>query len=224
MKTIKGKLAQKLFACLVLLLAACMMFTGCGKFEYVEDGVKKEYKHRNLPIQFKATASSEFFEIDDVTFDLYYGLYNIDEYKKTGYKPQNTYQRFVDDKIFFGLYVCDSEYFYDVHNDLEFPDYTIIDNYYFIRKISEEEAFSGEYGYTKNYWKGITYNHCETITIPSEIFSKESGVFVIKIVGFIEPYGEIDNYYTSTTGYIDFKYQVIDETTVQVMFEPYSYV
>ena len=50
------------------------------------------------------------------------------------------------------------------------------------------------------------------------------GVFAIKIVGFQEPYGEIDNYYTTTTGYIDFKYQVIDETTVQVMFDPYSHI
>ena len=224
MNLIKGKLARVFFGALCVLLALCMTFTGCGQFERVEDGVKKESKRRNRPIQFMATANSEFFEIDNVSFDLYYGLYNTEDYDGTEGDPKNTYRRDIDDKPFFGLYVCDSEFFYDVHNDLEFTDYTAIYNYFFIRKISEEDAFSGEYGYTKDYWKGLTYNHCETITVPREIFSKNNGVFAIKIVGFQEPYGEIDTYYTTTTGYIDFKYQVIDDTTVQVMFDPYSHV
>ena len=92
----------------------------------------------------------------------------------------------------------------------------MIDNHYFVKEISEEEAFSDEYGFTMSYWKGITYNHIEKITIPSEFFANETGVFVVKLIAFHETVNEGDNYYTSTARYIEFDYQVVDDNTIKI--------
>ena len=66
-------------------------------------------------------------------------------------------------KQFFGLYICKADYSLDVVNDMEISDYKMIDNHCFLKEISEEEAFSDEYGFTMSYRKGITYNHSEKL-------------------------------------------------------------
>ena len=63
---------------------------------------------------------------------------------------------------------------------MDIEDYKNVVNHIFLQELSYEQAFTDEYGYKMNYF-GIDYNHHESITIPAEVFSKESGKFIIKI-------------------------------------------
>ena len=120
-------------------------------------------------------------------------------------------------KQFFGLYICKSDYSLDVVNDMEISDYKMIDNHCFLNEISEEEAFSDEYGFTMSYRKGITYNHSEKITIPSDFFVNKTGSFVVKLIAFHKPMNDGDKYYTSAARGIEFDYQVVDENTIKII-------
>ena len=126
--------------------------------------------------------------------------------------------------LIFGMYVCDSEYVSSICNDEIVSDYKNIDNHYFIKSISEEQAFSTEYGYTKKNIGNISYNHYEKITVPQEVFEGEEGMFVIKIIGFQELLNENDGYYVNQIGYLDLKYQVMDKDTVKIIFSPYRHI
>ena len=81
MKTIKGKLAQKLFACLVLLLAACMLYTGCGV------SIEKNDPTKDLGCV-RAITVYERFENHDTASFVKFKINNIydDEYQKYGSK------------------------------------------------------------------------------------------------------------------------------------------
>ena len=157
------------------------------------------------------TAKTDTFSIDSVNLQLYYGLYdvaygnNLDGYRQ---EPE--------DKVVFALYICDEEHKYDVANNCEVTDYKNIDNYYFIKEISEDEAASEEYGYTHTYRDGVEYNHSETLTIPKEFLNKDKGTFLIKLVNYIEPKDESDNYYSLQCGSIWLDYEKTKNGKVKI--------
>lgn len=204
------KQTRCIFRVLLILLIVTLFVAGCGQKSGFEEGF--DYTFTPTRIMFGAKSDKDTFPKNDVTFDLYYGVHDV----KDDTDPKTYYQKEGDEIVFFGLYICDAEHSLDVMNDMEIADCKMIENYYFVKEISEEEAFSEEYGYTMSYWKGITYNHSETITIPTEFLEEETGSFAIKLIAFHEPTNEGDNYYTSTACHIEFKYQLVDENTISI--------
>ena len=207
---------QRVFRVLLLLLMVSLFTTGCGQKSEFEKGF--DYTFTPSSIMFGAKSDTDTFSKNDVTFDLYYGVYDIGYAEKYNTDPKSGYRKEGYETIFFGLYICEADYSLDVVNDMEISDYKMIDNHYFVKKISEEEAFSDEYGFTMSYWKGITYNHSEKRAIPTEFFANETGSFVVKLIAFHEPMSEGENYYTSKARYIEFDYQIVDENTIKIVF------
>lgn len=215
-KSFTNKPIRRVFRVLLILLMVSLFTTGCGQKSKYETGF--DYTLTPDQIMFGARSDTDTFSKDDVTFDLYYGVHDIGYTEKYNTDPKSGYRKEGYETIFFGLYICDADYCLDVVNDREISDYKMIDNHYFVKEISEEEAFSDEYGFTMGYWKGITYNHSEKITIPSEFFVNETGSFVVKLIAFHEPATEGDNYYTSTARHIEFDYQAVDENRIKIVF------
>lgn len=217
-KSFTNNPTRRVFMVLLILLIVSLFATSCGQKSEFEKGFG--YTFTPHVIMFGARSDTESLAKDNVTFDLYYGIHDMGYSEKYDTDPKSVYikSHLENSKIFFGLYICDVDYSLDVVNDMEISDYKMIDNHYFVKEISEEEAFSEEYGFTMSYWKGIIYNHSEKITIPTEFFAEETGSFVIKLVAFHEPMTEGDNYYTSIVGNFELDYQIIDEHTIRIIF------
>lgn len=215
-KSFANKPTKRVFRVLLILLMVSMFTTGCGQKSEFEKGF--DYTFTPNSIMFGVKSDTDTFSINDVTFDLYYGVHDIGYAKKYNTDPKSGYRKEGYETIIFGLYICEADCSLDVVNDMEISDYKTIDNHYFVKDIFEEEAFSDEYGFTMSYWKGITYNHSEKITIPPEIFANEAGSFVVKLIAFHEPMNDGDNYYTSTVRGIELDYQIVDEDTIKIVF------
>ena len=200
----------------VLIIVSVLTATSCRQKAEFEKGFGFTFTPDE--IMFGARFDTDTFAKDDVTFDLYYGVHDIGYDEKYNTDPKFGYRKEGNETIFFGLYICRAEHSLDVVNDMEILDYMMIENHYFVKEISEEEAFSEEYGFTMSYLKGITYNHNEKISIPTEFLTEEKGSFVVKLIAFHEPMIEGDNYYTSTARHIDFDYQIVDENTIKIIF------
>lgn len=207
---------------LLLMLSLALSLTGCRlnsdtyKFKSGYFG----YTFTPEPIMMGAKSNTDIFTKDNVSFELYYGVYDIEDTEEYNTDPKDTHRRpFLGDvKIFFALYICDAEFALDVSNDMEFNDYKNIENYYFLKEISEEEAFSEEYGFNMGILRGITYNHHETISIPAEIFTEEKGSFAIRLVAFQGPLTGSGTYYTSTSRGIELDYEVMEDK-VKIKFD-----
>ena len=215
-KQFTNKPTRRVFRVLLILLTVSLFTAGCGQKSAFEKGF--DYTFTPNSIMFGVKSDTDTFSKNDVTFNLYYGVHDIGYTEKYNIDPKSLYQKEGYETIFFGLYICEADYSFDVVNDMEISDYKMIDNHYFVKEISEEEAFSDEYGFIMGYWKGITYNHSEKITIPSEFFVNETGSFVVKLIAFHKPVTEGDNYYTSTARYIEFDYQVLDDNAIKIIF------
>lgn len=209
------KQTRCIFRVLLILLIVTLSITSCGQKSGFEKGF--DYTFTPSDIMFGAKSDTDTFPKNDVTFDLYYGVHDIGHDEKYNTDPKIGYQKEGDETVFFGLYICEKKHSLDVMNDMEISDYKMIEDHYFVKEISEEEAFSEEYGLNMSYWKGIIYNHSEKITIPTEFFEEETGSFAIKLIAFHEPRNEGDNYYTSKAYHIEFDYQVVDKNTIRII-------
>ena len=151
MKKLTGTSKKRVFRVLLLLLILAMTVSGCGKKAAFEKGFGYTFTPRQ--IMFGIRSDTETFAIDDVTFDLYFGTYDIDYCEEYKVDPRYLYalRDYIDERLIFALYISDPEE--DVFR--ENTDYKTIDNYYFVREISEEEALSEEYGFTMSYWKDL---------------------------------------------------------------------
>ncbi|MBQ3000415.1 MAG: lipoprotein [Oscillospiraceae bacterium] len=216
--SIVNKRQSRAFRVLLILLIFALGLSGCGQKAALEKGFGYTFTPNSAMLAIRS--DTDIFQKDDVTFDLYYGTYNAESAKKYNQDPRGAYaaSAFADSKLIFALYICDA----DVQKITECADYKEIDNHYFVREMSEEEALSEEYSFTMSYWKdvifgeGITYNHSEEITIPAELFTEDSGRLSICLAAFHEPVNDGDNYHPTITYRIDFSYRVIDGTTVKI--------
>lgn len=200
----------------ISLIIFCLASTACVH----KSGFKKGFEYTLTPgeIMLGVSSDTDTFHINNVNLELSYGVHDIGYDEKYNTNPKWSYQKEGDETIFFGLYICDSRYNLDVLNDMLVTDYTMIENHYFVGEISEEEAFSEEYGFMLDYWKGITYNHSERIAVPRSFLEDDSGSFVIKLIAFREPSTVGDCYCTASVGYIEFDYQAVDENTIRIIF------
>ena len=214
-RSIANKRQSRAFRVLLILLIVALAFSGCRQEAALEKGFG--HFHTRNSIMLGVRSNTDIFAKDDVTLELYYGTYDID-YCKNDVDAKASYCRthLADSKIIFGLYVYDPQHSPYIISEMKISDYRAIDNYYFVKEISEEDAFSEEYGLTTSRWCGITYNHREEITIPSEFFSEESGRFNIELIAFLESNDEEAGYYTTVVSHQEFGYQTLDENTVKI--------
>lgn len=172
-----------------------------GDFEYSMTG--------NGPMKSGVKSKTNVFDKSDVTLKLHYGFYEKNEYVFG-------YWQYPEDKVLVAMYIYDADCGHVITNDCEVEDYKNIDNYYFIKEISQEEMFSEEYAYSNKFMSGMTYEHSEFITIPEEFFKDDGGTVVIRFVSYIEPMEERDNYYSMHVIGIKLDYEMIKDGKVKI--------
>ena len=208
------KIKRGLINVLLLLLAACMLFTGCGEKSKAMFTRGFGYNFESGTLMLAVSSNSDTFDVNNVTLDLHIGIYNSkkntpDEAKRVYFQTKD------DDNVFFGLYIRGEEYFYDEFFVID-GDFTNIEPYHLIRMISGEEGFSGEYGFTTGYVKGIVFDHNEPITIPAEIFNKTQGSFQILIMSFVEPANMSGKCKSTSANALELDYQIFDDGIVKL--------
>ena len=214
--SIVNKQQSRTFRVLLILLIVALAFSGCRQKAALEKGFG--YVHTRNSSMLGVRSNTDVFAKDDVTLELCYGTYDINYCEKNGVDPKLFYRRthLTNSKIIFGLYISDPERSLPIVNDMEISDYRAIDNHYFVKEISEDEAFSKEYGLTTSRWSGIAYNHREEITIPLEFLGEKTGSFNIKLIAFLESTDEGGGYYTTVVSHQEFRYQTLDENTIRI--------
>ena len=166
-------IVKKSVGVILILLTLLSTLTGCLDIGYASGDYSIGFEFAKM-LNAKVRSEKSAFSNDDVTLDLYIGVYDKNE----------TYH-LVDDlpeTYVLTIYVSNFNVMpFTFHEDVYIRDFTDVDNAVFIREISYKEAFSEEYGYTVSMGK-IQYNHSERITIPKELFSPEYDAVYIHIV------------------------------------------
>lgn len=203
-------LVKGLFIVIIAILLMCFIWRIFNpRYEYGSFS----YTLMPRPIMQGIKSDTNNFSLENVMLELYYGVHNLDYDDFKG-----VYRHFPGETVFFAIYVCDGSEETSIACPMDFEDYKNIENHIFLKELSYEDAFTEEYGYTMDYF-GIDYNHHETITIPSDIFTEDSGKFVIKICAF-NPSEENETAVTSTSvSTLKLNYEKVDEDTVRIIFD-----
>ena len=211
---------------MIMLLISC---AGCGERYKIEEGFL--YSFELWPIMMGMRSKTDTFPEDDVTFELHYSFYEFDDnppyapYALEVWDESQNYGYYLDDEqIIFCLYIYNIQDKNEQDKDFgylsEVSDYKALEHYTFIKEISHEEAFTGEYSYTNSFWTGMQYNHSEMITIPPEVLTAETdgkGTFFIKIIAFQTiPKAEGNSYRFTYSGVMQFDYDMINEQTIRI--------
>ena len=203
-----------------IILMTVLYVTGCGFQEENKFYQAGDFGYTLTPTEIMVGVKSQtnIFEIDNVSIDLYYGLFDSGYMEKYNQDMRNGYTKSVlsDKPILFSLYICAGDYELSILNDQTYEEYSEIENHYYLRSLSEKEAFSDEYGYTIDRKNGVTYNHCEKIVIPSQFFNKDKGEVVVKIVAFQGPLEAGKEYYTTIVGFVTLDYELTDDGQVKI--------
>ena len=194
------------FRALLILLIVVLTATGCQNAK-----LKKGFDNQLPLIRIGVKSETNTFSIDNVTFDLYYGFYDVNESIDD---EKRRYGELVYQKMFFAIYIHDS--YAKVHRAYN-ADYKSIEEYYFVKEISEEEAFSKEYGYIDGgRWKGTEYNHKEMFTIPKEFFKENAGRVEIEVLCFYQISDTEKPFVTSKNRHMKLSYKKLNENTVEI--------
>ena len=228
-----------------LLLALVMLFTaltlsGCG-WDYQAEGYYyprdyKYYLHQEREssleiLDMYAVSDNNTFFVNDITFELIYGTHateyvgrqditecDIDSYL---FCYLREYHEEIYGDYYFGLYICDYDDSIEfINGDLVY-DIESLENYELIKTISEEEAFSDDYGYALKSFLLLSnkfFRHIEPITIPSEYIKDDRGSFTISIIAYCENL-EDGNYIVDLVRKIIFEYEKVDENTIIIEFK-----
>lgn len=209
---------SKVAIVLVLLLVAVCLLAGCTS-EYKCGAFGRHYMGPCFQVYSMyagVKSDTNTFAKDDVTFDLYYGLYDIDKKENIVHECIHQYAGRDDDDFFFAIYVSvDTDALYIF---LELEDYKNIENAYLIKEISCEEAISQNYGYKINKLSGLKYFHNEQITIPSEIFKSQMYPFYIAILLINTKKDQSVSPVVVDGYFLNLHYQMLDVNTVQISF------
>ena len=199
-----------IFRVLLILLIMVLTATGCAGYK---QGFESGFFSYNYPIEIGIKSKTDTFSIDDVTFDLYYSLYYEENYQELSSYYRG--EKFSGEELFFALYICDVEHLYDYKNEMTITDYKSLNNFYFIKEISEEDALSKNYGYKVNFWRKKEFAHKEEFTIPKEIFTKINGRIAIDIKSIIKTVDVSMSYYLIESYSRIIWYERLDDNTIK---------
>ena len=217
-KSFAGSTITRNLVAVIVLLTIVFLLVGCGKKESFSMG----FGHGvvSTSVKLGVRSNTDVFDVDEVYFDFYYGIFDADRYKN-GENPKEYYT--VTDrenpKIVLALYVCEYEYNGNIISHNEFEDYKEIDNQYLLKEISDEEAFSEEYSYRMSTFRGVIYNHHgENLKLPKELFTKDYGMLQLLFISFEKPSAEGGLYLKGRGVTHALHYEKIDEDTVKISF------
>ena len=149
----KGKLVRGLFATLSFLMAFCMLLTGCGG-KGLESGFDASNGDMSPKYYCAYKSDTNKFSINDVSLEFYYGGV-FTAYLENERENASNYPMF---EIYFMNDEEDKILIRTVEENLISEKY---------RCTPKENIFGNIIG-----WK---FNHSEILTIPNELFTKESG-------------------------------------------------
>ena len=213
--TIKQILAKVMLV--VILLTSVLGLSGCG----IGYGIGYQYYRsretdgiHSYPCTIRVKSITNTFDPKNVNLVLEIGIHEtslfgvMDDYPQAHHAYGLAHNL---ESLDFAIYLCDGKF----KND--FPvnssdNISLIDNHLFYREIKEEEAFTKEYGYNK-----FTFNHQETIKIPSEYFYNDEGSVAIKLVSWVLLDGS-DSYFTSDILCIILEYERVDDKIIITNF------
>ncbi len=240
LKNKKSILAARVML-IILLLTSAVSLAGCG-WNYQEEGYYYPREHKyylgqrsksNWEImEIFAVSDTNVFPVDNITFDLIYGthaskymgvretnrIYDADCYTYYYENPDHSLQG----EYCFALYLVDGEDSKNFQNeDARIGEIDCIENYQLFKKISEEQAFSEEYGYVVyGHFRIVAtkyFKHIENFTVPAEYVKDKQGSFIINIIAYWKDYNK-DYYIVDEDRVIVFEYEKIDENTVKIEF------
>ena len=174
-------------------------------------GTFESLYHNGRP-HLKIVCSNIQQQMDHVEVDLSIGiLETLDAHSTEFYTPYGH-----DSFSHFALYFCAWEHYEMDLNSLDISDYTNLEQHYFIKQISAQDAFSSAYEYFEIFG-GIVFKHTESFVIPREVLEKHKpdGKIVLKIVGYTQTGGELTIGHTS---FVRISYKIIDGEYVQFIF------
>lgn len=141
----------------------------------------------------KAEANKRFFKKDDVTLDLFYSLYCLDDKTLEQVKSEHYYSASDSSNQYersYAVYISNGYYLEFEKDDAgHIIDHENKVNAILYKYITLEDSFETNYGYTSTrndlslFFK-IHYNHSEKLTIPAELFDSSTNKIYIHIVSF----------------------------------------
>ena len=174
---------RKMKCALLLLLAFCMLFTGCDKVSTFKD--------------------DDMEEKSEVGSDVEQGLKAGFSYENKGNRPQLHMHKcaYLSDKTEFDIDDVTLEFFWgaDLVYDMEYaiylsddyPEFDVCfydeyDQYFIVKHIEEpfvSEKYLAEVTRENGVVTDIKYNYSEMLTIPKEIFSKDKSYIWFSLKG-----------------------------------------
>ena len=165
----------------------------------------------SLGPKMRIKADTNEFEKEDVTVELFCGLYENEYAGENLQYSKASYQSYKEEPLVVALYICYPEGYKIKLEDI--ADYRNIEHHILLREWSEEEAFAGEFIYYAPN-RSITYNHSEMLTIPAECFSEEKGQLSLGLVVF--RYENSGLYNRVGGAVIELDYEITDEGKVLI--------
>ena len=212
---------------LVLLLTSAFSFVGCSRGDNKYILMKSYNINYHSPIDLTASSNSKIFSKENITLDLSYAMHSINHKGESDIEPDYYNYKYLQKyDIIYGLYIADSWDYKSANYDRYWytDDIKNIENYHFVKMISEEEALSEKY-LSVSPWFACgygfdKYNHTEKITIPKEFASEKQGYFVI----FITMFAVVNNSYMAIdSAKIECYYNEIDENTIEIDMHDWKY-
>ena len=196
------KRMQRLMAAVAAAVLATAVCTSCSK-PALEIGFDYE-GYLMSGIQCAVRSDRTEFPVNDVTLDCYFSLGDINENSWPDYKLYG-----------FALYFLLEENIFSISCQDPIDDYKEIENYYFVKEIGAEDYDPEEYAMEISFWKGKTFRHHETLTVPEEVFSKEEGVFLFNVASYRYS-EETDEVYCGKNGNVRIQFEKINADTVRL--------
>lgn len=202
----KSLLRRLIYSVAAFVLSVCCL-SACG--ETASDGTLKIGFNPILDLapEIMAGVKSDHtdFAIDDVTLDFYYG----------GNVP-SPYSGYNGLTIGVALYFCNEEAYKAVKFNTPYEDYQNIEGFHFVKFIPEEEFNSDEYSVQFHRLRDRTYQHSETLTVPSDVFIEDDDCFCLAFVAFHIIEDEPNQVRNFEKECLTIKYEFIDERTVRL--------
>ena len=222
------KLVAKIML-LVLLVTSAFSFVGCVGYsnkKYIL-GTYSNNSALTSQMRLRVTSDTKVFSKDNITLDLSYAMHGRNVWGKSSLEGTGDFYSSIVDKydVLYGLYIItDKQNVWDDRYDasLCITDIEHVNDYYFINKVSENEALSEKYvriypGFAIGNG-GDRYNHTESITIPKEIVDESEEKFTIAIIAFYWN-AEYNAYVSFELSQIELRYKNIDENTIEIYME-----
>ena len=209
---------KRLIALILITFIMTLTLIGCSDAVYSRGQTHLSFEYAQ-DVNAKVEANKFLFNKNDVTLDLFYCFYCLDNHNLDQVKDgneciiKNEYEN-LHFQSNYAIYLSNNkELIFEKDEQDNLVDQKNKVNATLYRYFTFEEAFATDYGFTSSGLK-INYNHSEKITIPEEFFDSSNNYVYIHVVWF---WYDVLNETTSdlrekTT--IEINYELLEENRV----------